>query len=52
MPSCNLFLIHGCEKKENETLGNDGGTKIKILKCQYTRTSNGTQQNLLGESDI
>ena len=29
-------------KKENETPGNDGGIKIKILKCQYTKT---TQQN-------
>ena len=40
MLSRNLVSIRRCDKnKENETPGNDGGTLIWILKCQYTRTT-------------
>ena len=47
MPSHNLFSIRGCEKKENETPGKDGGTGFCSASTQELR--NRIERNLLGE---
>ena len=52
IPSCNLFLIRGCEKKKMKPWVMMAGLKLKFRSASIQELRNGTQQILLGESDI